>query len=83
MRARVSIRNAALVGPCCGFGNGAAGAVTRRASLANSLSAILYDLPAGSIATHGDFNLVESPQIEILAKHSPSHCYIYSQKDKS
>lgn len=35
------------------------------------------------IATHGDFNLVESPQIEILAKHNPAHCYIYSQQDKA
>ena len=32
------------------------------------------------IATHGDFSLAESPPVEVLAKHTPVHGYLFTQK---
>ena len=32
------------------------------------------------IVTRGDFRLAESPQIEVLAKYTPTHAYLFTQK---
>jgi len=35
------------------------------------------------VATHGDFGLVESPEVNVLAKHSPVHGYLNTQQQRA